>query len=149
MPLAASRVPDKVCTERTIGIFEGEIDLIADALAAPQRLRKTSAEYINPMRDIAFTHIVITNHGHRFVLRLGSVGIGGSHLVNFKELVVKNSFGFKAVRSRSTHQLPAHRPVANYLTKQRVGEYRVGAIDWLLTGSQSWKNEQHNCQAHA
>ncbi|MCU1304494.1 MAG: hypothetical protein JWQ87_4778 [Candidatus Sulfotelmatobacter sp.] len=30
-----------------------------------------------------------------------------------------------------------------------VGEYRVGAIDWLLTESQSWKNEQHNCQAHA
>jgi hypothetical protein len=39
--------------------------------------------------------------------------------------------------------------MASYLIKQRVGEYRVGAIDWLLTGSQSWKNEQHNCQAHA
>jgi hypothetical protein len=41
MPLAASRVPDKICTERTIGIFEEKIDLITYTLAISQRFRKT------------------------------------------------------------------------------------------------------------
>jgi hypothetical protein len=41
MPLAASRVSDKICTERAIGIFEDKIDLITYTLAIPQRCRPT------------------------------------------------------------------------------------------------------------
>src|SRR5882724_3333766 len=117
MPLAASRVPDKICTERTIGIFEDKIDLIAYTLAIPQRFRKTPAEYVNPMHNIAFAQVVITDHGHRFVLRLGSLGIWRSPLVNFQELVIENPFGLYGVRSGLTHQLPVHRPMANHFIK--------------------------------
>src|SRR6267154_4336095 len=101
MPLAASRVPDKICTERTIGIFEDKIDLIAYTLAIPQRFRKTPAEYVNPMHNIAFAHIVITDHGHRFVLRLASLWVWSSPLVNTKELVVENPFVLNGVHSGS------------------------------------------------
>lgn len=37
--VAANRVPDKICTERAIGIFEDKIDLITYTLAIPQRFR--------------------------------------------------------------------------------------------------------------
>ena len=93
MPLAESSVPDKICKERTIGIFEDKIDLIACTLAIPQRFRKTSAEYVNPVRNIALAHVVIADYGHRFVLRLASLGVWRSPLVNFKELVIENPFG--------------------------------------------------------
>jgi hypothetical protein len=69
--------------------------------------------------------------------------------VNSKELVVENPFGLNGVHSGLTHQLAVHRPMANHFIKQRVGKYRVGTIDWLLTGLQTWKNEQHKCQTHA
>ncbi len=80
MPLAESRVPDKICTERTIGIFEDKIDFIAYTLAILQRFRKTSAEHVNSVRNIAFGHAVITDYGQRFVLLLASLlGSGGPH----------------------------------------------------------------------
>src|SRR4029077_12655030 len=60
MPLAESRVPDKICTERTIGIFEDKIDFIAYTLAILHCFRKTSAEYVNSVRNIAFGHAVIS-----------------------------------------------------------------------------------------
>src|SRR5258708_14238751 len=108
MPLAASRVPDKICTERTIGIFEDEIDLITYTLAIPQRFRKTSAEHVNPIHNIAFAHIVITDQGHRFVLRLASLGVWRSPLVNSKELVFNNPFTLNRVHRGSTHPPPVH-----------------------------------------
>src|SRR5258705_6367681 len=117
MPLAASRVPDKICTERTIGIFEDKIDLTTYTLPTPQRFRKTPAEYVNPMHNIAFAQVVTTNHGHRFVLRLGSLGIWRSALVNFQEPVIENSFGLDGVRSGLTHQLAVHRPMASHFIK--------------------------------
>jgi len=69
--------------------------------------------------------------------------------VNTKELVVENPFGLNGVHRGSTHQRPVHLPMTNHFIKQRVGKYRVGTIDWLLTGLQTWKNEQRKCQTHA
>jgi hypothetical protein len=92
MPFAESSVADKICTERTIGIFEDKIDLITYTLAISERFRKTPAEYVNPMHNIVFAHVVIPDHGHRFVLRLASLGVWRSLFVNFQELVVENHF---------------------------------------------------------
>src|SRR5258708_34140131 len=103
MPLAEGSVPDKICTERTIGIFEDKIDLIAYTLAISQRFRKTSAEYVNPVRNIALAHVVITDHGHRFGFRLASLGGWRSPLVHSTELVCANPFGLNSVHSGSTH----------------------------------------------
>jgi hypothetical protein len=118
--------------ERTIGILEDKIGLIACTLAIPERFRKTTAEYVYPMRNMAFAHVVIADHGHRFVLRFGSLGIWRSALVNFQELVVENPLGLDGVRSGLTHQLPVHRAMANHFIEQWVGKYRPGTIDWLL-----------------
>src|SRR5260370_36651324 len=148
MPLAESSVPDKSCTERTIGIFEDKIDLITCTLAISQRLRKTPAEYVNPVGNIALAHVVITDYGHRFVLRLASLGVWRSPLVNSKELVVENPFGLNGVHSGSTHQRPVHRPMTNHFIKQRVGKYRVGTIDWPLAGLPTCENEHHKSPPH-
>jgi hypothetical protein len=101
-------------------------------LPYPSVCEKTTAEYVYAMRNIAFAHVVIADHEHRFVLRFGSLGIWRSPLVNFQELMVEKPFGLDDVRSGLTHQLPVHRPMANHVIKQWVGKYRLGAIDWLL-----------------
>jgi hypothetical protein len=69
--------------------------------------------------------------------------------VNFQELVVENPFCLNGVHSGPAHQRPVHRPMTNHFIKQRVGKYRVGTIDWLLTGLQTSNDEQHKCQTHA
>jgi hypothetical protein len=63
--------------------------------------------------------------------------------------MIENPFGLDGVRSGLTHQLPVHGPMVNHFIKQWVGKYRLSTIDWLLTGLQTSKREQHRCQTHA
>jgi hypothetical protein len=101
-------------------------------LPIPERFRKTTVEYVYPVRNMAFAQVVIADHGHRFVLRFGSLWIWRSPLVNFQELVVENPFGLDGVRSGLDPSASRSSSNANHFIKRWVGKYRLGTIDWLL-----------------
>jgi hypothetical protein len=52
----------------TIRVFKDELNGITRPFAVAERFGKSSAEDINPMRNLAFAGVVIANENHCFIV---------------------------------------------------------------------------------
>ena len=134
--------------EGTVRVLEHKLDGIAGTRPVTERLRKPSAELLQPMHDVAVAGVIVSDEHHRLVR-------GGDCCVlhmDQQKLVVQNPLCPYAIFNCPAPDLAGQFPVPDQLFEQVIAEDPVWAIEWILTRTvnRHWTKteaeDSHCCQ---